>query len=62
MVSKSDSGKRAPKASLTEAIGASPDYAVAHLRLGFSLVANRRYEEASVSLAKAFTLDPQIPQ
>jgi tetratricopeptide (TPR) repeat protein len=44
------------------AIGASPEYAVAHLRHGFSLVANRRYEEAAVALTKAFTLDPQLPR
>jgi Tfp pilus assembly protein PilF len=42
------------------AIEASPKYAVAHLRHGFSLIANRRYEEASKAFAKAFALDPQI--
>ena len=42
------------------AIEASPDYAVAHLRHGFSLIGNRRYEEAAVALKKAFTLDSEI--
>jgi tetratricopeptide (TPR) repeat protein len=42
------------------AIDASPDYAVAHLRHGFSLIANRRYDEAATALTKAFTLDRQI--
>lgn len=42
------------------AIEASPEYAVAHLRHGFSLIANRRYEEAAKALTKAFALDPQI--
>jgi tetratricopeptide (TPR) repeat protein len=42
------------------AVNASPDYAVAHLRHAFSLVAQRRYEEASKSFTKAFTLDPEI--
>jgi Tfp pilus assembly protein PilF len=42
------------------AIDAAPTYAMAHLRHGFSLVANRRYEEAARALAKAFALDPQI--
>lgn len=42
------------------AIDAAPTYPHAHLRHGFSLVANRRYEEASSALAKAFALDPQI--
>lgn len=42
------------------AVNADPNYAVARLRHGFSLVALRRYEEASTVLQKAFALDPQI--
>ncbi|HTN74605.1 MAG TPA: hypothetical protein VL096_05140, partial [Pirellulaceae bacterium] len=42
------------------AVAASPDYATAYLRHGFSLIACRRYEEATVALKKAFVLEPQI--
>lgn len=42
------------------AIDAAPDYAVAYLRHGFSLIANRRYEEAAAAFSKAFARDPQI--
>ncbi len=42
------------------AIDASPDYAVAYLRHGFSLIGNRRYEEAATAFSKAFARDPRI--
>lgn len=42
------------------AVQASPDYAVAYVRHGFSLVAHRRYDEAADAFTKAFTLDRQI--